>query len=89
MGYGYAGGELASTPTITISGMIRTGQRGYFLTENYVIDAGDDVVTLLSFGGRRIIKRAGLDFGLFIPIVEGQDTFIAVPWLGITLPLGK
>ena len=89
LGYGYAGGELASTPTITISGMVRTGQRGYFLTENYLIDTGDEVVTLISMGGRRIIKRSGIDFGLILPFASGQDTFIAIPWLGVTVPLGK
>jgi len=89
LGYGYAGGSFANSPMININGMIRTGAKGYFLTENYYIPTGDDFLILISLGGRRIINRSGLDFGLFIPIASGLDTFIAIPWLGITVPFGK
>ena len=89
LGYGYADGELADRPTISFSSLIRTGARGYFLTENYYIGTGDEALILLSLGGRRIIDKAGLDFGLFIPFSTDQDTFVAIPWLGITLPFGK
>lgn len=89
LGYGYAGGDWANAPTVTISSMIRTGQRGYFLTENYYIGTGDDYLVLLSLGGRRIIHKAGLDFGAFIPIAKNIDSFIAIPWLGFTIPFGN
>jgi hypothetical protein len=43
---------------------------------------------MLSLGGRRIIKKAALDFGLFMPV--GADAgFIAIPWLGFTIPFGN
>lgn len=87
LGWGFAGGEIANTPTITVSALIRTGPRGYFLTENYFINSGLEQVGLISLGGRRIIGKAGLDFGAFIPI--GVDTFVAMPWLGITIPFGQ
>lgn len=87
IGYGYAGGDLASAPTITVSGMLRTSRRGYFLTENYFIGGSEENFVMLSLGGRRIIKRAGLDFGLFIPVAQGE--VIAIPWLGLTVPLNK
>ncbi|MDP2335467.1 MAG: hypothetical protein Q8N05_03250, partial [Bacteroidota bacterium] len=35
LGWGFAGGEMAKNPTVNISGMIRTGPKGYLLTENY------------------------------------------------------
>lgn len=88
LGYGYAGNDWASTPTFTMSGMIRTSRRGYFLTENYFIGGSEENLLLLSVGGRRIIKRSGLDFGLFIPTSTGGE-FIAIPWLGLTIPLNK
>jgi small nuclear ribonucleoprotein (snRNP)-like protein len=88
LGYGYSAGELADTPTLSFSALIRTSQRGYFITENYYIDTGEPLV-LLSLGGRRIIKKVGLDFGAFIPISSDYDGFIAIPWLGITVPFGK
>ncbi len=87
LGYGYAGGEWANTPTISVSGMVRTSKRGYFLTENYYIDTGDKSLILISLGGRRIVKKTGIDFGLFIPFSSDMNSFIAIPWLGITAPL--
>ena len=88
-GYGYAGGEWASKPLITISGMVRLGPRGYLLSENYFIGLGNTNLALLSFGARTIIKRAGLDYGLFFPVSSDIGTFIAIPWLGFTLPFGR
>ena len=88
MGYGYAGKTWATTPAISLSALIRTGARGYIVTENYYLSSGGEGVLLLSFGGRRIIKKTGLDFGVFISAVTGGG-FLAVPWLGVTVPFGK
>ncbi|MEK6781460.1 MAG: hypothetical protein AABY93_07125 [Bacteroidota bacterium] len=89
LGYGYAGGDWAKKPMITFSSMMRIGPRSYFLTENYYINAGGEQTVLISLGGRRIVKRMGLDFGLFIPFMSELETFIAIPWLGITAPIGR
>ena len=88
LGWGYADGEIASNPTVNISGMIRTGAKGYFITENYFIGTPDNFIVLMSLGGRRIIKHTGLDFGAFIPLGKDVDSFIAIPWLGLTIPFG-
>ncbi len=85
-GWGFADGEWADLPVITLSGMFRTGARGYIITENLIIPAGDDSLLLIAFGGRRIIRNSGLDFGLIIPFAPDMNTFIAIPWLGITFP---
>ncbi|WP_162343903.1 hypothetical protein [Cyclobacterium salsum] len=89
LGWAFAGGSIANAPTLSVAGMIRTGPRGYFLTENYFIAAGGETIGIISAGGRRIIKRIGLDYGLFLPLAPGLDTIIAVPWLGLTVPFGK
>jgi len=86
IGYGYADDDWARYPVINFSAMIRTGPRGYFLTENYYFPGREEDVVLLSLGGRQIIKRLGLDYGLYIPFYSDMDTFVAVPWLGITVP---
>lgn len=88
MGYGFAGGEWARSPLININGMFRVASRGYIITENYYINAGNESAVILSLGGRWIIKKAALEFGLVIPVAE-IDAFIAVPWLGFTIPFGK
>ena len=89
LGYGFAGGEWANVPTITISGMIRTGKRGYILTENYLIDVGSETFVLLSAGGRVVGKNISLDYGGIIPVVGDIGTLVVIPWLGISVPLGK
>ena len=88
LGWGFADGELAKNPTVNISGMIRTGAKGYFITENYFIGTPDNFGVIMSLGGRRIIKNFGLDYGLLIPVGSGIGSFVAIPWLGFTVPFG-
>ncbi|HKL31404.1 MAG TPA: hypothetical protein VJ919_02650 [Tangfeifania sp.] len=88
MGYGFAGGEWASSPMINFNGMFRLSDRWYFITENYYVNTNGEGFGLLTFGGRWIIKKAALDFGLVVP-VQPDIAFIGVPWLGFTVPFGK
>jgi hypothetical protein len=89
VGYGFIGDRWAKVPLINIDGMIRTGHRGYIITENYFINVQDFYLAILSLGGRQIISKIGLDYGLFIPLQTGQEEFVAIPWLGITVPISK
>lgn len=89
LGYGFAAGEWASSPMINLNGMFRLTSRGYFITENYYINVGDGGVALLMLGGRWIIKDAALDYGFVIPAGVNINSFVAIPWLGFTIPFGK
>ena len=89
MAYGFADGDWLNVPVINVSSMLRTGPRGYFITENYVISAEGETVVLLSAGGRSIIRNVGLDYSLWIPLGFEMDTFVAIPFLGITVPIGR
>ena len=89
LGYGYAAGQWASTPVITLSGMVRVGPKGYLLTENFYIGVGGDYVAIMMLGGRTVTKKIGIDYGLFSPMSNNIDKFRAYPWLGITIPMGK
>jgi hypothetical protein len=88
VGYGVSGSGWAKSPLISLSAMARTGARGYLITENYYINMNGETILLLSAGFRWVIKKAGLDFGLVMP-VEEDITFFALPWLGVTIPFGK
>ncbi len=88
LGYGFSGEEWASSPMINVNGMFRITSRGYIITENYYINMDGERAAFLSLGGRWIIKKAALDYGLIFPIIEGSE-FIAFPWLGFTIPFGK
>ena len=99
--YGFAGESWMSRPIINFSTMIRTGPKGYFISENYIIpyESSDwnytDFVTkhksavVISLGGRTMIRNVGLDYSLWIPFNANLDTFIAIPFLGVTIPIGK
>ncbi|MBN2348533.1 MAG: hypothetical protein JXJ22_06845 [Bacteroidales bacterium] len=89
VGYGFAGGDWAKKPTITLSSMLRINRRGYFITENYYINAGSESLTLISFGGRTVWSNVSLDYGLVIPLITDLDNFIAIPWLGFLVPFGN
>jgi len=89
LGYGYAGGDWAKAPMINLNTMIRFGPKGYFISENYFIQTEGTTALILSLGGRHIIQNAGLDYGLIIPFISDMDSFIAFPWLGITIPFGN
>jgi len=89
LAYGFAQDEWLNVPVINISSMIRTGPKGYFITENYIISTEGVTVAILSFGGRSIIRNIGLDYSLWIPIGAEMDTFVAIPFLGITIPMGS
>jgi hypothetical protein len=89
LGYGFASGELARYPTVTISGMHRVSKRGYIITENYIISTSESSVGLLSFGGRTILRKVSIDFGGIIPISNEMDRLYIIPWLGIVVPFNS
>lgn len=90
LGYGYnSENGFASLPTVSMSGMIRTGRKWVFVTENYFISSGDFTLVLLSAGARYIGKRLAIDFGGIAPLSSELEQLIVVPWLGIAVPFGK
>ena len=90
VGYGYAGGDWANRPTFSANFLSRVGARGYFIMENYIIEVDRRYAVLSIIGGRSIFGNGvGLDYGLVIPFFPDMDFFVAVPWLGITIPIGK
>lgn len=89
LAYGFAQDDWLKVPVINISSMIRTGPKGYFITENYIISAEGETVAVLSLGGRSIIRNIGLDYSFWIPVGADMNTFVAFPFLGITIPVGS
>lgn len=87
LGYGFASGDWAKAPTINLSAMTRVGRKGYLLTENYLIGTADGFIGVISLGGRSVGKKITLDYGGVIPL--SGEIFIAIPWLGISVPLGN
>lgn len=79
IGYGMADGEWSSTPTVSLSGMVRLSKKFYLISENYfVFDT-----FIASFGARSIWSEVSLDYGFFTLPMEVDAL---MPWLGITVP---
>jgi hypothetical protein len=89
LGWGYAFEGWADKPMINVSFLQRTGPKGYLISENYYFGGDGFNVVVLSLGGRRIINTVGLDFALAIPIGTDINSFIALPFLGLTIPFGN
>jgi len=85
----FAGGEWAPMPLFNFSGLLRVTNNGYLITENYFLTIDGEFGAVISLGGRSIIKKISLDYGLFIPIASDMDSFVALPWLGLAIPLGN
>lgn len=87
LGYGFADGEFANRPTVSIAGMIRLSKRGYLITENYFIDAGFENFAVLSLGGRYVGRKVTIDYGGYYFTNIGDLTII--PWLSLSIPFGQ
>jgi len=88
VGYGYAGSNWSQTPVVNLSTMLRLGRTTYFLSENYFFPGTEGANGIISAGVRWAPEDFAVDFGLFRPVGAGGP-FIAVPWLGVTLPFGR
>lgn len=88
LGYGYSSnGGITSTPTVSVSAMIRTSKKWALLTENYLLAVGDsDSFGFISGGARYMGRKLAIDFGGFIPVTSEIERLFVLPWLGITVP---
>lgn len=78
LGYGFANGDLASSPAVLLGAEARATPRISFVTENYFIPGG----TLLLGGGLRFMGR-GLSVDLAIFGAGGNEGgFCCFPFLG-------
>ena len=89
MAYGFSQDHWMKQPLWNFNGMIRTGPKGYLITENYIIPGDGTTVVIVSLGGRTIIRNVGLDYSLWLPFSGNMDSLVAIPFLGITIPIGK
>jgi len=88
--YGYYGSSWADRPVIALNGKVRVGKKSYLMSENYYIGvSSEDYVVLSLFGGRSLIRKVALDYGLVFPVYKDMSNFFAIPWLGITIPFGS
>lgn len=85
LGMAFAEGEWAQSPVISIGGMARLSKRTYLITENYLYPS-EEWFGILAIGARTVWQRVSLDYGFVIPVANEVDGFIAIPWLGFSVP---
>jgi len=88
LSYGYAGSTWADKPVVSVCFKLPAGKKGYIMAENYFLPIENENVMVTLVGGRSLIRKVALDYGLVIPVISGMDNFFAIPWLGVTVPLG-
>lgn len=87
LGYGFADGEVSSSPLVNLSGIYRVGFRSYLLTEIYFVPNIEGSGVGL-FGYRWAPENFAVDFGLLSPLSD-TGGFIGIPWLGVSIPFGN
>lgn len=80
IGYGFAGGESARYPAITLSGMHRAGKSISLLSENYLFPGSFDGFGYLGIQGVRLLGRKNaFDIGLIL--ISQLNDAIGIPAL--------
>ena len=83
----YSEGNWSPKPYMSLAGMARVGARTYLVTENYYY--GITNWTFISAGGRSVLKKAWVDYGLFLSFTSQDVGYFPLPWIGFTVPFGK
>lgn len=78
LGYGFAGGELANKPTVTIGGEFRFARRLSFVSENWVLPGVD--VPIITYGIRFFGETISVDLA-FLNILDKEAIFPGIPYL--------
>lgn len=87
LGWGYNGYDgIAQSPTVTLSGTLRTGRSFGLVTENWFLTVEGELITILSFGARYLGEKVAIDLALVVPVIDGDG--VALPWLGVAIPFG-
>ena len=77
VGYGYANGDLASTPSVMFGGEARVSPRSSLVSENYILPGGNMILS----GGVRFMGR-GLAIDFALAAAAGNDGGCCFPFLG-------
>jgi hypothetical protein len=87
--YGFNNDDWMDTPIINLSFMGRVNPKTYLISENYILPIEGEVFAIFSFGGRSIVRNISIDYSLWVPGGFESGVFIAIPYLGISVPFGN
>ncbi len=85
--YGFTDEDMDQRLTFVINGKAKINRDWVAITDNYFFNTEFGLTGVITFRGRKTMKRMGVDIGLVIPIGGNIDTFLPVPWAGIHFPI--
>ena len=78
------------THIFSLSGRLGITPRSFIMTDNFVFLINSNIYSSLTIVGMQTLFHGLLlDYGLFVPLVEGIAAFYAFPYLGVKIPIGK
>ncbi len=84
VGWGWADGNLSSSPVITISGMARLSKRIALVSENWIvpgINNNNGYYGIISYGIRFLGEKTSIDLAFINNKDIASDIGIGIPWL--------
>ena len=89
VGYFIAEGQVVPYPVIDFSGIIRVSRKTFLMMENHLTSDGTFVAGIAILGAKSMLSNSALSYGLGLPFSTDYNEFIAIPWIGLTIPFGK
>ena len=73
---------------LTFRCLICNGQELPDSVRSFRIETKDgETDVIISGGGRSMVRNVGIDYSLWIPLGREINEFIAIPFIGITVPI--
>ena len=87
LGKGLDGGELSEQTLLIFGAMLRTSRKSYLMVEGLLWDLKREEEGGILIGARNAGRNISLDFGVIIPVDEGETSIF--PWLSVSIPFGN
>jgi hypothetical protein len=86
VGFGSLSGSWAEEPVRCFRPLAESNRKPLPGDDGFRFTRSNSLL-MISIGGRKSLKKAGIDFGIFIPVFQGQNFLVIYPWIGISIPL--
>jgi len=89
LGWAYSGSTMDNKPIITLSAMLRSGRRGSFVTENWIIPNGNNYEFVVSYGWRFFGEQISVDLGFINHKEIIREIPIGIPYVSFVVKFGQ
>ena len=89
VGWAYSGSDIDNKPIVTLSAMLRSGRRGAFVTENWIIPSDDRYEVVVSYGWRFFGEQISVDLGFINHKDIIREIPIGIPYVSFVVKFGQ